>query len=225
MRFPFPSRAKRKPRTSPTTREPRPSHALPDVLWTSIQALKESADAFPPLKSAVGGAIAVCDIAERAKHSKSDACEIALRTKAILDAVADAVPDVLAIPPPMLQSIERFTVLLADIQCRIEVIALADGLSRLVHLNRNERVLRDIKAQLDDAYQDFLTASALRLEVQQAQLTARQAHFAVKQTHIMIHQRQMALDISKVAAATTAIAPDVSWTLFYSRLVVFLASP
>ena len=39
-------------------------NALPDVLWTSLFALKESAEAFPPLKAAVGGAIAICDIAE-----------------------------------------------------------------------------------------------------------------------------------------------------------------
>ncbi|KAJ7811741.1 hypothetical protein B0H14DRAFT_3479477 [Mycena olivaceomarginata] len=56
-------------------------------------ALKESADAFPPLKSAVAGAIALCDIAQRAKHSKSDARAVTFRTKEIMDLVADAVPD------------------------------------------------------------------------------------------------------------------------------------
>jgi hypothetical protein len=67
MVFPFPSRAKRKPPFlggKPKLLPPRASHTLPDVLWTSMLALRDSADAFPPLKSAVGGVIALCDIAE-----------------------------------------------------------------------------------------------------------------------------------------------------------------
>jgi hypothetical protein len=96
-----------------------------------MRALKESADTFPPLKSAVSGVVALFEIAEvggclhlaatpkhadiatrtpqRAKHAKSDAHAIALRTKEILDVVADAVPDGSAIPAPMAQSIQRFT--------------------------------------------------------------------------------------------------------------------
>jgi hypothetical protein len=38
--------------------------ALPDILSTSLFALKESADAFPPLKGAVGGVLAVWDVAQ-----------------------------------------------------------------------------------------------------------------------------------------------------------------
>jgi hypothetical protein len=47
---------------------------------------------------------------QRAKHSKADARDIALRTKEIVDIVADAVPDPSAISSPMLRSIGRFTV-------------------------------------------------------------------------------------------------------------------
>jgi hypothetical protein len=36
------------------------------------------------------------------------------------------------------------------------MIALTNGISRIVHLNRNERALQEIKAQLNDAYRDFL---------------------------------------------------------------------
>jgi hypothetical protein len=40
------------------------SSSLPDVVSTSLLALKESADAFPPLKSAVGGVLALWDVVE-----------------------------------------------------------------------------------------------------------------------------------------------------------------
>jgi hypothetical protein len=69
MVFPFPSLAKRKPSFLGGKPKLLPlrafeSRTLPDVLWTSVLALRDSADAFPPLKSAVGGVIALCDIAE-----------------------------------------------------------------------------------------------------------------------------------------------------------------
>lgn len=51
-----------------------PLNALPDVLWTSILALKESADAFPPLKSAVSAAIALCQLAEVSSSQANKQC-------------------------------------------------------------------------------------------------------------------------------------------------------
>ncbi|KAJ7920198.1 hypothetical protein B0H13DRAFT_1867831 [Mycena leptocephala] len=185
MRFLFPSRARLRTSRAMVKLKPvqssRASSTLSDVLWTSVLALKESADAFPPLKSAVSGVIALFDIAERAKHSKSDALTIALRTKEIMDVVADAVPDPSKISPPMLLSIERFSMeahrffsLLQEINCSMQTIALTGGVSRVMHLNRNERVLKAIKARVDDTYRDFLAAAAIRIEVQQTALAVRQ---------------------------------------------------
>jgi hypothetical protein len=163
-----------------------------------MHALKESADFNPLLKSAVGAALAVWDIAEviailqcndefltewcpiqRAKRSKADARNIALRTEAILKVVADAVPVGSEVPPPMVQSIERFTVsveilithrpmhtypcgrLLDGVWRRMEKMALTSRFSRVIHLNSNEAVLSAIKAELDDAYRDMLVRLAI----------------------------------------------------------------
>ncbi|KAJ7918530.1 hypothetical protein B0H13DRAFT_288101 [Mycena leptocephala] len=198
---------------------------LPDVLWTSLRALNESSDAFPVLKSAVGAVVSICDIAQRAKHSKSDACGIALRTKEILDVVADAVPDPLAIPPLMLQSIMRFTNLLDEIRPRLEAIALTTVISRVLHLNRNERLLQGIKAQLDDAYRDLVAASTLRVEVQQTKIAVQQTKLSVQQTQLYVQQTQTQLDVGQIVQATECLAADLSRLLFYSRFTVFLASP
>ncbi|KAJ7461214.1 hypothetical protein FB451DRAFT_490601 [Mycena latifolia] len=160
MGFPFPSRAKRKP-ASTSAKPSRKDSALPDVLWTSIIALKESADAFPPLKSAVGGVIALCDIAE--------------------------------------------------IRCRMEVVALTSGMARLLHLNRNERGLQEIKAQLDDAYRDFATASLLRNEREQAQMTR--------------HVKEMSARTEALVSMQAALSEDISWVSLYSKLVAFFGQP
>ncbi|KAF8207676.1 hypothetical protein K438DRAFT_1961938 [Mycena galopus ATCC 62051] len=239
MRLPFHSRGRKPP--SPTAKlkvespSSRTSAALPDLLSTSLLALKESADAFPPLKSAVGGVLALWDIAQRVKHSKTDARDIALRTKAILDAIAIAVPKGSAIPPPMLQSIERFTLLLEQIRCSMETIAGIRGISRIVHLNRNERALQRIKAQMDDAYRDFLAASTLRVEAQQADIASHRAEFAeqqtrlaVQQTQFAVHQTQLAryqahryIANRKTAEVITAPAPELSQILSHSGLSGF----
>ncbi|KAJ6564569.1 hypothetical protein B0H19DRAFT_1258997 [Mycena capillaripes] len=205
MVFPFPSGAKWKSPVLGLKPKPKPKQlprTLPDVLWTSIVALRDSADAFPPLKSAVSGVIALCDIAERAQHSKSEARAIALRTKEILDLLADALPDGSTISPPMLLSIEKFSVLLDEIKCSMEAITLTGRVSRIVHLNRNECALQKIKPKLDDAYRDFLAASALRLEVQQTQLTVQQMQFAIQQTELAKQQIQTHHEIKKVSAET-----------------------
>jgi hypothetical protein len=86
--------------------------------------------------------------------------------------IADSVPDGAAIPPPMLKSIEAFTVyvllpiatrilifplsVLDEIRRNLEDIALTGRLSRIAHLRRNERTVEGMKTQLDDAYRDFL---------------------------------------------------------------------
>jgi hypothetical protein len=67
MRIPFTSRG-RKPPSSTAKIKSSPSHntlsAVPDVVSTALLALKESADAFPPLKSAVGGVLTLREIAQ-----------------------------------------------------------------------------------------------------------------------------------------------------------------
>ncbi|KAJ6564567.1 hypothetical protein B0H19DRAFT_1286086 [Mycena capillaripes] len=109
----------------------------------------------------------------------------------------------------MLLSIEKFPVLLDEIGCSMQVITLTGRVSRIVHLNRNERALQDIKSKLDDTYRDFLAASALRHEVQQTQLVLQQTRLALQQiefvtqkTEFAKQQTQTQLEIKTVSAET-----------------------
>ncbi|KAF8146080.1 hypothetical protein K438DRAFT_1991162 [Mycena galopus ATCC 62051] len=213
--FPFPSRARRKPLLKP--------NLLPDVLWTSINALRDPSDAFPLLKSAVGGVIAIYAIAEVPRKALwTEACAIALRTKEILDLVVDALPDGPTISPPMLLSIEN---LLDDTRDSMELMTRTGRVSRVVRLNRHERTLQHIESHLDDAYHDFLAASALRVEVlqtqraiQQTQLSAQQTAFATQQTHFAAQQKHTHLLVQMLSIETTRI-------LFYARVTGFFGRP
>ncbi|KAJ7853666.1 hypothetical protein B0H14DRAFT_2757965 [Mycena olivaceomarginata] len=191
MWLPFPSRGRKHSPPIPNTLVAPGSSTLLDLLSTSLVGLKQSADALPPLKSAVGGVLALWDIAERAKHSKSAAHDVALRTTKILHVIADAVPKPAEIPLPMLLSIKRFTVLLDKIKSPMEAISTGGGVSRIIHLNRNERMLRSIRAELDEAYRDFVAASALRVEVQQTVISAQQEDLAAQQTHFGVRQKRL----------------------------------
>jgi hypothetical protein len=64
FRSKFSLRAKLKPPSPDSTTISRLGGTFSDTMWTSLLALKESSAAFPPLSSAVGGVVAVWEIAE-----------------------------------------------------------------------------------------------------------------------------------------------------------------
>ncbi|KAJ7869447.1 hypothetical protein B0H14DRAFT_3440637 [Mycena olivaceomarginata] len=175
----------------------RTSAALPDLLETTLRVLKESADAYPPLKSA------------RAKHSKSDARDIADQTINIL-AVASTVPDCSVIPQLLQSRID----LLDEVRSSMEPLAHTGGVSRLVHLNRNESILQSIKARLDDEYRGFLVASALQVEAQQAELAKQQIEIAKQQAQLADQQLQLSIQQAHmhedISAKTNALVLDFS---------------
>ncbi|KAJ6476752.1 hypothetical protein C8R47DRAFT_1220234 [Mycena vitilis] len=126
----------------------RSSTSIPDSLETSSISLRDSADACPPLKGAASAAIA-------GKIAQTE----------------HAVPDIEAIAPQMLFSMEGFY---AASRRDPSHDGGAGGHGTF------SRVIR-IQAKLDAAYQNFSLASALPVEAQQAQIRALQLHLEVKQ--------------------------------------------
>ncbi|KAK7026292.1 hypothetical protein R3P38DRAFT_2528992, partial [Favolaschia claudopus] len=181
--------------------------------------LAQSADAFPPLKSAVGGVIALWTVAERAKHCKSEAIAVALRANEILNNIADAVPDATAISPAMLQSITRFTLLLENICSELDQIASTSTISRIVHVNRNEQTLKQMLIRLTNVYDDFVAAATLRIEQHQnrfvAQITAHQDAVSCAQQDTRV----------AVNNGANTLKPHIAQVLFYCRVTVFFGLP
>jgi len=224
MWFPFPvlsrARLKRFPSSFQKSLRSRSStsHALPDILRTSLLALRESADACPPLKSAVGGAVALWDIAERSKHAKNDARDIAFRTNEIMESICDAVPDVSKISPPLLGKIADLALVLEDIRCDMETITSTGGIARFTRLNRNERVLQSIRARLDEKTHDFATGSLLRQEIQQAQM-------AVKQTQFISQQNETHREVENINNKMNAFGTELALIRTYCGFIVFFGPP
>ncbi|KAJ7227948.1 hypothetical protein C8J57DRAFT_1534721 [Mycena rebaudengoi] len=132
---------------------------------------KESATAFPPLKSAIGGVVAIWDIAGITVISVTQDLPSARSTpgpmpatlrcgiKDTADLIANAVPDGSEIPPPMQQIIERFT------YSRREHAAWRPSgfpARPLPHApGDNERTITNITTRLDDQHHDILVGPRL----------------------------------------------------------------
>ncbi|KAJ7155035.1 hypothetical protein C8R46DRAFT_1116870 [Mycena filopes] len=147
-----------------------------DLLWTSLTALKTSADAFPPLKGVVGAVVAVLEISQRVTHSKQEAHQLARRAVKLLETLADAIPDPNAIPDPMLASIARFESVLKEIEMEMLQLVNRGPWGRLKHLNRNEGSLRKFHTRLDEAYHEFLISAVVRVEASTNQVQLHIGH-------------------------------------------------
>jgi len=79
------------------------------AVMITLTALKESADAFPPLKGAVAGVLHVVDLSQKVKSNKDECQKLASRVQEILDRIALAVPDATRISPDLLTRIDEFT--------------------------------------------------------------------------------------------------------------------
>ncbi|KAJ7051604.1 hypothetical protein C8F01DRAFT_1174346, partial [Mycena amicta] len=141
----------------------RGSEACSDIILTSLTALRESADAFPPLKSAVGGVLALWNTIERVKTSKKKAKALRRRAYEVLEALTDAVPDPSNIPPSMVMSIQRFNDVLIEAVNAVEPLTKR---RRLLSLNRDEAILEFFNRRLDESFQTFTIAGLTRVETQ-----------------------------------------------------------
>ncbi|KAJ7811884.1 hypothetical protein B0H14DRAFT_3879885 [Mycena olivaceomarginata] len=162
-----------------------------DLLWTSLTALKTSADAFPPLKGVVGAVISIMEISQRIAHSKKDARELAGQAVGILILLSNEFSTRGTISPPMLGSIERFETTLEEIQSEMNRLMNRSRMWRLKHLNRTEETLRKFNKRLDDTSREFTMGLAVRTEV-----AVYRVHAEVLDTsaaHLNLHNKEMRL--------------------------------
>ncbi|GLB40767.1 hypothetical protein LshimejAT787_0806380 [Lyophyllum shimeji] len=155
-----------------------------DLTKTFVTALRDSADAFPPLKSLAGGVLAVWQTAERAKCSKGRAKALAERCCSLLRIIADAVKDPNDVPPEMNVNLENFKILLEDIQRALNPLQKQNPLKSLAHLNRDQDELDDLNRRLDEAYHGFVISSALMTQLQLERIQRKVAKQLIMLGHI-----------------------------------------
>ncbi|KAJ7572371.1 hypothetical protein C8J56DRAFT_990554, partial [Mycena floridula] len=208
-----------------------------DIARTSLMALKESADAFPPLKSAVGSVLALWDIVEKMQSCKALREALACRCVSILETLAEAVPDPINISPDMLKSIDGFKGLVTEIAQELSEHNYATRFTRLANLNRNRGQFDTLLRKLDDASSLFVVATAVRIEGSTVQINARmeastaqindsnyQIQIAVKRTELSTAQIQESTSqIESVLASNTKML-QANTKLIYVQTGLFALS-
>ncbi|KAJ7843345.1 hypothetical protein B0H14DRAFT_3868592 [Mycena olivaceomarginata] len=176
-------------RLPPDKWKPRIRHgsaACSDIALTSLTALRESADAFPPLKSAVGGVLALWNTAERVKTSKKKAQALSRRAYEVLEALTDAVPDPLNIPPSMLVSIQRFDDVVREACDAMNPLTERRRfVSSVLSLNRDEATLELFSRRLDESFQTVTIAGLTQMQTQLLEIKANAtvAHQSLSVAH------------------------------------------
>ncbi|KAJ6577795.1 hypothetical protein B0H19DRAFT_1370877 [Mycena capillaripes] len=177
-----------------------------DIALTSLTALRESSDAFPPLKSAVGGVLALWNTAERVKTSKERAQALSRRTYEILEALTDAVPDPANIHPSMLASIQRFDDVLREARdAMVPLTKRRRFMASVLSLSRDEATLELFNRRLDESFQSFTIAGLTRVETQL---------LAIKADATVAHQALLSLNRDEATLQVSNRRLDESFQSF-----------
>ncbi|KAJ7689719.1 hypothetical protein B0H17DRAFT_1066111 [Mycena rosella] len=167
-----------------------------DAIRESLSLLKDSADAFPPLKSAVGGVLAVWDLAERVSASDENAQVLARRAVGILDVIYNAVGGGAGpVSPEMLQEMLKFEQLLREVSAAMEEHLKAGRLRRVLHLRRQESRLAQFTARLDAAAEAFKIGSSTRTESTSTRIASTSARIESTSTRVELALEKIQADV------------------------------
>ncbi|KAI0027722.1 hypothetical protein K488DRAFT_90519 [Vararia minispora EC-137] len=81
-----------------------------DTVLLGLEALKESADAFPPLKAAVGGLVFFVQLYSQMSSNRAEISQVYERIEDIEDSLTRAVPDITSLSPTQASAVEVFDV-------------------------------------------------------------------------------------------------------------------
>ncbi|KAF7367822.1 hypothetical protein MSAN_00846600 [Mycena sanguinolenta] len=135
-----------------------------DTIRTALELVNDSADVCPPLKSAAGGVVALCNLAERLAACDENAEMLAWRSVTILDTIYHSIdPDAHTIPVHFLDGILQFEKVINEIRTAMEAITKKNRVLRVLHLRRNESQLAKFTTRLDSATEVFTIHSMMSL--------------------------------------------------------------
>ncbi|THU83421.1 hypothetical protein K435DRAFT_844052 [Dendrothele bispora CBS 962.96] len=141
----------KEPRTLQIFRAGFSMASVADILTTALRVIDRGADVFPPLKSAVGGALALKDVTQGVRASKTRAQQLRQNISNILDIIPfDSVG-----VSNYLESLRR------KLQ-QLDELSRQSFLMRLKNLNRNNELLLNSQTDVDRYIHYILLIRAFR---------------------------------------------------------------
>ncbi|KAF8480661.1 hypothetical protein JB92DRAFT_1756380 [Gautieria morchelliformis] len=143
---------------------PPADSTLRTAAMVTLTALRDSSDAFPPLKSVTGGLLHLIELSETAKGNREGCRALAMRAKEILLVLDDVVPNPTKIPPDVLDRISDFTRSLEPIEAYMKSLQGRKWLDRVIHHRKDQDKITELKQNLDRAFQEFQMTSSIVLQ-------------------------------------------------------------
>ncbi|KAF7367823.1 hypothetical protein MSAN_00846700 [Mycena sanguinolenta] len=188
-------RRRKRPKEEDSEDSPTATRLTWDAIRTALEIVNDSADVCPPLKSAVGGVVALCNLAERLSACDENAEMLVWRSVTILDTIYSSIdPDTHTIPAHFLHGILQFEKVINEIRTAMEAITKKNRALRVLHLRRDESQLTKFTSRLDSAAEVFTihsttiqTMALARIEekVEGVSVVAS----AVEHSNISLHNR------------------------------------
>ncbi|THU85839.1 hypothetical protein K435DRAFT_783133 [Dendrothele bispora CBS 962.96] len=125
--------------------------SVADISTTTLRVIDRGADAFPPLKSAVGGALALKDVTQGANASKTRAQQLRQRILNILKIVPSNSVDVA-------NDLER-------LRCKslqLDELYRQSFFMRVKNLNRNNEFLSTLQTEVEHVIQNIMLTRAFQ---------------------------------------------------------------
>jgi len=144
-----------------------------DTTRTSLELLSQTSDVFPPLKSAVGGVLALWDLVERVKDVEDEARALLQRANETILLVSELSKLKSHSHAPALQeTIDKFERAVDEIRRALEPWATQKWISRMVRSKRHGATLTALQKKLDQVYQE-LTLPTMSVTIQTGETVSR----------------------------------------------------
>ncbi|KAJ7360873.1 hypothetical protein DFH08DRAFT_842445 [Mycena albidolilacea] len=168
-----------------TMRRSRSTRVLSDVVTATrvtLNAIRVSTDAFPPLKSVVSAVIVLLEMSEKIKSNREGCARIAQRSAQLVQDIWQQIKDFdIVLPAEVKRSVVEIEELLQRIKIFFDGLQEENVWQRLARQDRNKSQIDEYGKSLDEAISDFsvnLQLSIHRLHVESA-ATDEKRHDAV----------------------------------------------
>ncbi|KAI0026735.1 hypothetical protein K488DRAFT_91964 [Vararia minispora EC-137] len=122
-----------------------------DIVLVGLEALKESADAFPPLKAAVGGLVFFVQLSSQMSSNRAEMRGVYERIEEIEDSLIRAVPDINSLSPAQASAIEAFDIAVQRICADMELLAKQTKFVRFIRARKHGDALAGFMGRLSAA--------------------------------------------------------------------------
>ncbi|VDC06690.1 unnamed protein product [Peniophora sp. CBMAI 1063] len=157
----------------PLRRRPKVSKKMTkDILLLSLEGLAQSADAFPPLKSVVGGLLFIMTQVDAVSSNKEQVREIYTQIDVFAASLVRAVPDVTMLSPITQDAIRVLAEDMQAVHQDMEGLARQRVLVRFIRAKRHSSELQNLLKRLDQADASFTRAMLASTDVQNTRILA-----------------------------------------------------